>query len=86
MPFTFVGDFPGRFGLLNTEANSADSIKWFETDPHVIIHTANAWEADGKVYMYACGYNKLSLELEAKSDEGKDRSCIGTVTEYNYTI
>lgn len=50
---TFFPELPSRFGII-PRYGSADSIRWFETDPCYIYHTVNAWEEGDEVIMIAC--------------------------------
>ena len=67
VPFVYRKDLPCRFGLLPTSASSGEDIRWFDLPPHAVVHVGNAWEADGKVVMYACSYKDFSLDLDEPS-------------------
>lgn len=64
IPFAFDEKKAARFGLLPVTAEDASEIMWFDLPPHVLIHTANAWDDGDLVHMYGCFYEKLELDLE----------------------
>lgn len=64
LPFVFKKELGTRVGLLPTSAKSAAEMQWFDLPPHAMIHVGNAWQADGKVHVYACCYKEFSLDLD----------------------
>ena len=64
MPFTYKKEMGTRVGLLPTSATSAEEMTWFQLPGHAVMHVGNAWQADGKVHVYACCYKEFSLDLD----------------------
>eukprot|EP01027_Heterolobosea_sp_BB2_P004190 GEZU01006374.1.p1 GENE.GEZU01006374.1~~GEZU01006374.1.p1 ORF type:complete len:459 (-),score=119.62 GEZU01006374.1:82-1458(-) len=57
-PFTFDRSVPTRFGILpRSSTNSDNDIRWFDADPCMIFHVANAFEDGDEVVLYACKIN-----------------------------
>ncbi len=60
LPFKFDKSRPARFGVLPRYAKDASGIKWFETDPLVILHVVNAWQEGSKVKLFGCAFKEVS--------------------------
>eukprot|EP00887_Chlorella_sp_A99_P007809 scaffold20.g7809.t1 len=63
LPFVFRKR-AARFGLVPRDATSAAAVRWFETEPLMAFHVANAWEEGSKVHLVLCTFEEFSLDLE----------------------
>eukprot|EP01113_Clastostelium_recurvatum_P006126 TRINITY_DN1277_c0_g1_i2.p1 TRINITY_DN1277_c0_g1~~TRINITY_DN1277_c0_g1_i2.p1 ORF type:complete len:551 (-),score=98.36 TRINITY_DN1277_c0_g1_i2:386-1993(-) len=70
VPFEFVRDRPGRFGVLPRHASSESEVRWFEIPSCYVFHVANAWETVPfrEIVLYACRYT--DVELDSPSPQG----------------
>ncbi|KAI3427019.1 hypothetical protein D9Q98_006961 [Chlorella vulgaris] len=60
LPFTFT-DRPLRIGVLPRYAESADGVRWFETENAMVFHVANAWEEGSTIRLFLCSLKHFSL-------------------------
>jgi carotenoid cleavage dioxygenase len=74
LPFRFAKEHGSRVGLVALDAppkadGSAD-VRWFDVAPHMVFHTATAWEEGGVVKLLGCAHDSISLNLDTRSDVG----------------
>ncbi|GAB4814752.1 hypothetical protein N2152v2_001798 [Parachlorella kessleri] len=62
LPFIFDKSRPARFGVLPRYAKDAAGIKWFETEPMIILHVVNAWQEGDKVKLFGCAFKEFDLD------------------------
>jgi carotenoid cleavage dioxygenase len=53
MPFKWDPSLPSKVGVLPLDG-TADQMKWFEVDQCMVFHSANAFEANGKIEVDVC--------------------------------
>ncbi|GAB4824146.1 hypothetical protein N2152v2_011192 [Parachlorella kessleri] len=63
-PFVFDKSRPSRFGVLPRYAKDASQIRWFEAEPMVAFHTANAWQEGSQVKVCLCTFEEFSLAMD----------------------
>jgi carotenoid cleavage dioxygenase len=71
-PLAFEKEHGSRIGVLPRFGSDAD-VRWFEVEPGVVIHTANAWEEDGFVVLQASRSRTTDI-IGAGVDTGGDNT------------
>jgi len=67
LPFRFAAEHGARIGLLPKCAKNASEMRWFTLPAFMVFHVANAWEEeDGKVKLFVCAHETISLDLDTR--------------------
>ena len=72
-PFAWEPEAGAFIGVMRRDADVSD-IRWIQTDPCYVYHTANAWEADGKLFCDVLRFASAPLFPKPDGSPGEDVS------------
>jgi len=66
-PWVHVKDVPARFGIFPRHIKDVSEVVWVDVEPFGLFHFANAWEENGKIYIYGCKSENMDVGFETKA-------------------
>jgi carotenoid cleavage dioxygenase len=63
MPFQWADDYRARIGVIPRDGHDAD-VRWFDVEPCMILHTANAFEDDERVVLDVVRSPRMMMPAE----------------------